>query len=159
MRHFTFALRLSFAALLISLVTAVAVACTGEQGPLGAQGPSGPPGETASTNLEDFPELVAALQATAATARFLDVNEALEDGYVSTEECVESPAGTMGIHYINLDLILDPGLDPATPEVLLYANTKDELRLVAVEYLAPIGPPGAPVPASFFVVASVNGGK
>ena len=52
----------------------------------------------------------------------------------------------MGVHYINLDLIMDPGLDPAKPEVLFYANSNDGARLVAVEYLAPIGPPGAPVP-------------
>ena len=146
MRHFDFVPRLSIAVPSISLVTALAVACTGEQGPPGAQGPSGASGEPASTNLDDLPELVAAWRATAATARYVDVNRALEGGYVSTEECVESPAGVMGVHYINLDLIMDPGLDPAKPEVLLYANSNGGARLVAVEYLAPIGPPGAPVP-------------
>ena len=60
MRHFAFVPRLSFAALLISLMAALAVACTGEQGPPGAQGPSGSPGEPASTNLDDSPNLVAA---------------------------------------------------------------------------------------------------
>ena len=36
-----------------------------------------------------------------ATARYHDVAVAEADGYVSTEECVFSPDGTMGIHYVN----------------------------------------------------------
>lgn len=82
-----------------------------------------------------------------ATAKYHDVNEALADGFVSTIECVEEPGtGAMGIHYVNFGRIMDPGLNPAEPEVLLYLATDDGFRLVGVEYLLAIGPPGAPVP-------------
>ena len=74
------------------------------------------------------------------TARFHDVAVAEQAGYLDPGpgHCVEVPdLGGMGIHFVNPALIFDGGvLDPARPEVLLYAPTADgELRLVGVEYL------------------------
>ena len=86
--------------------------------------------------------------AKAASDKYHDVNVAMADGYVSTEECVASPAGAMGIHYVNVNLIQDPELDPERPEVLMYVPTNDGLILAGIEYLAAIGPPGSPVPDS-----------
>ena len=86
--------------------------------------------------------------AKAASDKYHDVNVAMADGYVSAEECVASPAGAMGIHYLNIDLILDPKVDPERPEVLLYFPTDDGLILGGIEYLVAIGPPGSPVPDS-----------
>lgn len=81
------------------------------------------------------------------TAKYHDVSAALADGFVSTVECAEEPGlGAMGIHYVNFERVMDPGLDPAEPEALLYMPTSDGLRLIAVEYLWAIGAPDAPVP-------------
>jgi len=38
--------------------------------------------------------------------------------------CIDNLAGGMGIHDVNVDLLLDPALDPATPEVLVYEPDK-----------------------------------
>ena len=72
----------------------------------------------------------------AATARYHRVEVALADGYVSTPVCATSPAGAMGIHYVNPALRHDATFDPARPELLLYEPQKNgQRRLVAVEYV------------------------
>lgn len=77
----------------------------------------------------------------AATAQFTDVATAEAAGYGLLEDaagiaCIDSPTGGMGIHYVNIDLVLDPTFDPAKPEVLVYEPDKHgNLRLVAVEYV------------------------
>jgi hypothetical protein len=71
----------------------------------------------------------------AAVARFHSVNQALAEGYVPASPCEKSPAGAMGIHYLNPRL-LGPGVDPLTPEVLIYLPAADgSLKFVAVEYM------------------------
>jgi hypothetical protein len=74
----------------------------------------------------------------AATARYHSVDQAVRDGYSGEgEPCVSSPGGAMGFHYVNKALIGDPAIDPAKPEILLYAPDKNgRLVLVGVEYLA-----------------------
>ena len=70
----------------------------------------------------------------AATARFHSVDQALAAGYFAASPCEESGAGAMGIHFIN-PALFGPGLDPLSPEVLLYAPRADgSLELVGVEY-------------------------
>jgi hypothetical protein len=83
------------------------------------------------------PELA---QVRRATARFLNIEEAYAAGYTTENEpCVSSPAGTMGVHAPNIDLITDPTLDPLRPELLLYApGPNGKLRLVGVEYFQAI---------------------
>ena len=80
------------------------------------------------------PELAAV---RAATAKYHDADVAAAAGYNSAgEPCVSSPAGTMGIHAPNLDLIGSQALDPEKPEALLYLEKPgDGLRMVAVEYV------------------------
>lgn len=81
------------------------------------------------------------------TAKYHDVNAALADGFISTEECAAEPGvGAMGIHYVNFARVVDPSINAAEPEVLLYLPTGDGLRLVGAEYLLALGPLGAPVP-------------
>jgi hypothetical protein len=84
--------------------------------------------------------------AAANTAAFLNEAAGVAAGYVSTVECVASPAGAMGIHYVDFGAAADTIIDPRAPEVLLYLPTDDGPRLVGVEYMLAIGPPGAPVP-------------
>ena len=44
--------------------------------------------------------------------------------------------GGMGVHYLNPGFAADLSSDPAAPEILLYAPTKDGWRLVGVEYFS-----------------------
>jgi hypothetical protein len=74
------------------------------------------------------------------TAAFHDIGNA--DGYglftdAAGIACIDKPGvGTMGVHYVNGDLVGDPEEDAATPEALVYEPTRNgRLRLVAVEYV------------------------
>ena len=81
-----------------------------------------------------------------ATAKYHDVNVALADGFVPTPVCVASPDGGMGIHYINPPRLMDAEVDILQPEILLYVDSGDGLKLVGVEYWFSIGAPDTPVP-------------
>ncbi len=72
----------------------------------------------------------------AMTAKYPDVERALADGFVPTEDCVEvAGLGGMGYHYVNPEWI-DERLVPGRPEVLLYAvDEAGNLVLTGVEYL------------------------
>jgi hypothetical protein len=73
--------------------------------------------------------------AKAATAKYHSVKRAKKDGYVPEGECVASPAGAMGIHYVNRRLASNRVLKAKRPEMLLYLpNAHGKLRLVGVEY-------------------------
>lgn len=70
----------------------------------------------------------------AAVARYHSVDQAIAAGYFAASPCEESPAGAMGIHFIN-PALFGPGNDPLNPEILLYLpNSDGELKLVGVEY-------------------------
>jgi len=77
----------------------------------------------------------------AATTQFESVAAAEAAGYGRLVDaagiaCIDSSAGGMGIHYVNVGLVRDPTLDPTTPEVLVYQpDEHGELTLVAVEYV------------------------
>ena len=87
-------------------------------------------------------------QVRRATARFHDLDAALEAGYELgwvngsgtriITGCVAHPtAGAMGYHYFNEQLMDDLAVDLLQPEVLVYAPGPDgQLRLVAVEWVA-----------------------
>jgi hypothetical protein len=69
-----------------------------------------------------------------AVARYHSVDQAIAAGYFAGSPCEQSPAGAMGIHYVN-PFLFGPGLNAATPEVLLYMpNAAGDLKLVGVEY-------------------------
>ena len=81
--------------------------------------------------------------AKAATARFHDLTVAGDAGFgqppapAPLHECISSldNTGAMGFHYINGGN-LDEVLDPALPEVLVYAPDKHgKLKLAALEYV------------------------
>jgi hypothetical protein len=67
------------------------------------------------------------------TARYHDINVALADGYVPASECTASPAGGMGVHYLNPRLSQQP-VDLRHPAILLYLPTDDGPELLGVEY-------------------------
>ena len=80
------------------------------------------------------------------TSKYHDVNAAYADGFIRTPECVASPAGGMGIHFINPARLMDPAINLLEPEILLYAETADGLKLVGVEYFQGIGAPDTSIP-------------
>jgi hypothetical protein len=68
-------------------------------------------------------------------ARYGDVGVALMAGYVPVSGCEVSPAGGMGIHYLNPALV--NSTDTAAPAVLLYEPTAaGDLRLIGAEWFA-----------------------
>jgi len=80
------------------------------------------------------------------TDKYHDVNAAYADGFIRTPECVASPDGGMGIHFINPSRLMDPTINILEPEILLYVEQGGELKLVGVEYFYGIGAPDTPVP-------------
>lgn len=84
--------------------------------------------------------------ARAATAQYHNEDKALADGFFSTFECVAVPnLGAMGIHYINPGRMMDISVDPSRPEILLYNRQNDgKMRLIGMEYYAPVLSNGAP---------------
>ena len=73
-----------------------------------------------------------------ATDQFHDIAAAEAAGYGPFYVCTdEEGVGTMGQHYVNLGLVLDPAIDPLRPEALVYEpRINGGYQLVAVEYVA-----------------------
>jgi hypothetical protein len=93
-----------------------------------------PAAATAAPGRGSSAEPAALAEVRAATARYHRPEVALADGYHPTEECVASPDGGMGRHWVNPERL--GSTDPARPGILLYGMAGDgRLRLVGVEYL------------------------
>lgn len=71
------------------------------------------------------------------TARFRDVAVAEGEGYALKFGCVSGPdSGAMGLHYVNLPLVVDGVLDPARPEIVIYEPLPNgKVQLVGSDYL------------------------
>jgi hypothetical protein len=72
-----------------------------------------------------------------ATARFLDINVALAEGWVPATPCVSGPdTGAMGVHLVlppRLDQVV---LDGSQPQALIYEPMPNgAMRLVGVEFI------------------------
>lgn len=66
--------------------------------------------------------------------------------------CIADPAGSgaMGVHWVNLGLLLDGGqLDPNQPEAIVYEPRADGYHLVALEYIV-IQADWGPTPPELF---------
>jgi hypothetical protein len=78
------------------------------------------------------------VEAKKATAKYHDFQTALDEGFVQLSPCVAVPGlGAMGFHYGNFGRIMNPNVDAAEPEVLIYIPDDGEMRLVALEYVVP----------------------
>jgi len=100
----------------------------------------------AATGVTDPEVLKDLAKVRQATDKYHDVNVALADGFIRTPACVESPDGGMGIHFINPARLMDPTINLLEPEILLYSETADEMKLLGVEYMFAIGAPDTHVP-------------
>jgi hypothetical protein len=70
-----------------------------------------------------------------ATRQYLDINNAIADGYGPFLGCVSgSDHGAMGIHYVNPSL-LNGTIDAAHPQALIYEPSGGQMRLVGVEFI------------------------
>jgi len=72
-----------------------------------------------------------------ATERFKDPAVADSEGYKPAFGCVSGPDyGAMGLHFVNMDLVGDPALDPRRPEIVIYEPLPSgRLRLIGADYL------------------------
>ncbi len=74
-------------------------------------------------------------QVRRATAKYHDINVAIEEGFTVSGSCREDENGADGIAYANLDRIRQQGVIAEEPELLFYVPSGDgNLRLVAVGY-------------------------
>lgn len=71
------------------------------------------------------------------TERFADVAVAEAEGYGLLFGCVSGPDwGAMGLHYVNLPLVLDGELDPARPEIVIYEQLPNgRLKMTGADFL------------------------
>ena len=117
--------------------------------------PSGTAGTSSQSRHQDAPDIpvtatdLATLQeqiatARAATEQYLDVRQALNDGYVEVTQDLPGIAA----HFVNARYALDGVFDPAKPEVLLYAKLDGLWTLVGLSYTAPFT--GAETPPEGF---------
>jgi hypothetical protein len=72
-----------------------------------------------------------------ATERFRDVSVAEAEGYHLMFGCVSGPDfGAMGLHYVNLPLVIDGVLDPSRPEIVIYEpQPNGRPRLIGADFL------------------------
>jgi hypothetical protein len=72
-----------------------------------------------------------------ATERFKDVASAEAEGYSLMFGCVSGPdSGAMGLHFVNLPLVVDGVLDPAKPEIIIYEPLPNgRLRMIGADFL------------------------
>ena len=72
-----------------------------------------------------------------ATERFKDPEVADGEGYKLAFGCVSGPdSGAMGLHFVNMNLVGDPTLDPRHPEIVLYEPLPNgRLRLTGADFL------------------------
>jgi hypothetical protein len=72
-----------------------------------------------------------------ATARFLDINVAKNEGWVPATPCVSGPnAGAMGVHFVLPSRLGDGILNANEPEALIYEPmVNGAMRLVGVEFI------------------------
>lgn len=73
----------------------------------------------------------------AATARYLDINVAVHEGWVAATPCVSGPdTGAMGVHLVLPVRISPPLLNAREPQALIYEPMADgRMRLVGVEFI------------------------
>jgi hypothetical protein len=149
-----------WAGLVLAVLTVVAVVL------VPAMASAGDDGAAPAATAHDMAAHEAALQDELAqvrrvTARFHDLDAALEAGYELgwvngsgtriITGCVAHPtAGAMGYHYFNEELMDDLAVDVLQPEALVYApGPNGQRKLVAVEWVARgpnSNPPGVSEP-------------
>ena len=97
--------------------------------------------------------------AKAALAKYSDPIVAVRDGYLSTVACIDFPKGAtdgpmtyppgaMGVHFLNAANI-GPKLDPMKPQLLIYEQVGNKLKLTGAEWFMPVALAGGVAPSVF----------
>jgi hypothetical protein len=92
-------------------------------------------GESAGPQKQHAGELVQKVRDS--TRRFRDVTQAEAEGYHLLFGCVSGPDdGAMGLHYVNMELVLDGALDTRRPEIVIYEPLPNGgRRLIGADFL------------------------
>ena len=71
------------------------------------------------------------------TEPYKEVSAAEKAGYALAFGCVSGPdSGAMGLHYVNMPLVMDGQIDAARPEIILYEPIGNgQVRLTGADYL------------------------
>jgi len=71
------------------------------------------------------------------TQQYRDVAAAEADGYALAFGCVSGPdSGAMGLHYVNMPLVMDGEIDAERPEIVLYEpGPNGTMKLTGADYL------------------------
>jgi hypothetical protein len=71
------------------------------------------------------------------TEKYKDVTAAEAAGYALAFGCVSGPdSGAMGLHYVNMPLVMDGEIDVKRPEIILYEPAGNgKVNLVGADYL------------------------
>jgi hypothetical protein len=81
-------------------------------------------------------EAVATLRT--ASARYLDLNNAITDGFVFLHGCETRPSeGPVGMVYVHPGRLMDGVIDPMAPDALIYDPGNSRPTLVGVEFAIP----------------------
>jgi hypothetical protein len=121
-----------------TLVAAAALftGCAGEASLAPGSPPEIPP-QFATTQAAAADKAIATLRRV--TARYHDLNAALDDDFQFLHECENRPGeGPVGIVYVHFGRLFDGIIDPETPDALIYepvANGRP--NLVGVEFAVP----------------------
>jgi len=115
-----------------AIVAVLAVMCFGTSRPLAQDHAHG---ALKSDRRGDHNALVQTVREV--TAQFKDVRAAEAAGYELMFGCVSGPdSGAMGLHYVNLPLVLDGVIDATRPEIILYEPLPNgRLKLTGADFL------------------------
>ena len=71
------------------------------------------------------------------TGQYKNVSAAEVAGYALAFGCVSGPdAGAMGLHYVNMPLVMDGEIDATRPEIIIYEPVGNgQARLIGADYL------------------------
>lgn len=135
--------------LAVAAVAAMLAACS-DDAPLAPDRPATLPARFATHANVETEVAVATLQRV--TARYHDINAAIDDDFVLLHGCESRPGeGPVGTVYVHMGRLLDGVIDPQLPDALIYepGNT-GRLTLVGVEFAVPYSLWTQPEPPAFF---------
>lgn len=95
----------------------------------------------------DFAVALATMRA--ATAKYHDVQKAVDDGFALAHAC-GAPGDEEPTIYANRARVMDGKIDPSLPDALIYEPTSNGPRLVGVELVIPYALWTSPEPPTFF---------
>jgi hypothetical protein len=122
--------------LAVALATAALSACTENQ----PVAPDADMDMSAQLALQPQAEMNRALATLRrVTAKYHDIEVAINDGFVLLHPCEERPdEGPVGTVYVHMGRLLDGVIDPASPDALIYEPSRNgRERLVGVEFALP----------------------